>query len=242
MKTLLASLALLLVPSLSLAAAPATQPDNTPPPGFKALFTGTDLTNWKVPEGDNGHWRVVNGIIDYDGKSEGKKDKDLWSAETYGDFTMQVDWRWSGPAKKVKHPHVLPDGTHKKDAAGAVIQEEVMEAGDSGIYVRGNSKSQINIWCWNCGSGEVYGYRMDAKMPPDVIAGVTPKRNMDKPIGEWNKMEITMKGDRLSVSLNGEEVITNAKLPGVPAKGPVALQHHGDAIQFKNIYIKTLGE
>ncbi len=27
--------------------------------GFVPLFTGIDLENWKVPEGDNGHWKVV---------------------------------------------------------------------------------------------------------------------------------------------------------------------------------------
>jgi len=36
-------------------------------------------------------------------------------------------------------------------------------------------------------------------------------------------------------------VITDAELPGVPARGPIGLQHHGDPIQFANIYIKELG-
>lgn len=114
------------------------------------------------------------------------------------------------------------------------------EAGDSGIYLRGSSKAQVNLWCWTCGSGEVYGYRMDPRMPPEVKAGVTPKCNADKPIGQWNSMRITMKGDRLTVVLNDYEVISNAQLPGVPLKGRIALQHHGDPIQFKNIYIKEL--
>ena len=34
--------------------------------------------------------------------------------------------------------------------------------------------------------------------------------------------------------------ISGAKLPGLPKKGPIALQHHGDPIQFANIYIKEL--
>ena len=36
--------------------------DNEPPPGFIALFNGKDLTGWKVPEGDGGHWKVVDGV------------------------------------------------------------------------------------------------------------------------------------------------------------------------------------
>ena len=41
-------------------------------------------------------------------------------------------------------------------------------------------------------------------------------KNADKPIGQWNRFIITMNGDRLTVVLNGETVIENAQLPGVP--------------------------
>ena len=112
-------------------------------------------------------------------------------------------------------------------------------------------KSQVNIWCWPIGSGEVYGYRMDQKMPATVRAGVTPKHQADKPVGEWNAFEITLKGDRLTVVLNGTTVIENAELPGIPARGPIAFQHHGgfkdgkyfgppSLVQFRNIRIKPL--
>ncbi|MGH9385425.1 MAG: 3-keto-disaccharide hydrolase, partial [Vicinamibacterales bacterium] len=107
------------------------------------------------------------------------------------------------------------------------------------------------IWSWPIGSGEVYGYRTDAKMPPAVRAGVTPKRNADRDIGAWNTFEITLRGSRLDVVLNGEPVIVAAELPGVPAEGPIALQHHGarkdgvwvsppSLVQFRNISIKEL--
>lgn len=44
--------------------------DNQPPEGFTALFNGRDFTGWKVPDGDNGHWKIVDGAIDYDAESE----------------------------------------------------------------------------------------------------------------------------------------------------------------------------
>jgi hypothetical protein len=88
-------------------------------------------------------------------------------------------------------------------------------------------------------------------MPAAVRAGVTPSKHADKNIGEWNQFEITMRGSRLTVVLNGETVINNAELPGVPASGPVALQHHGSKkgdqwtsspslVQFRNISIAEL--
>jgi hypothetical protein len=60
-----------------------------------------------------------------------------------------------------------------------------------------------------------------------------------------------MKGDRLTVVLNGVTVLDNARLPDVPARGPLALQHHGQKkdgvwtgppslVQFRNISIREL--
>ena len=220
--------------------------------GFTSLFNGKDLTGWKVPAGDNGHWKVVDGVIDYDAESEAPaNDKSLWSEREFANFVLRVDWRIkSTPYINPGVPIILPSGLHKKDADGKEIRTSVPDS-DSGIYLRGNSKAQVNIWGWPIGSGEVYGYRMDEKMPPEVRAGVTPKRIADRDIGAWNTFEITMRSDRLTVVLNGQEVISNAQLPDVPARGPIALQHHGSKkggvwvsppslVQFRNISIKEM--
>ena len=221
------------------------------PAGFVSLFNGRDLSGWIVPEGDNGHWKVVDGAIDYDARSEAPKDKNLWSEKEYKDFVLRVDWRIKATPFRNKDARiVLPDGTEKKDENGQTIRIEVPDS-DSGIFLRGSGRAQVNIWCWPVGSGEFYGYRTDAKMPPEVRAAVTPRVNADKNIGEWNTFEITVKGDRVSVVLNGQRVIEGARLPGLPEKGRLALQHHGSfkegrwmgppsLVQFRNIYIKEL--
>src|SRR5581483_7002967 len=71
----------------------AVHSDGAEQDGFVSLFNGQDFTNWKVPEDDNGHWKIVDGVIDYDAQSEAKGDKNLWSAKEYGDFTLRCDWR-----------------------------------------------------------------------------------------------------------------------------------------------------
>jgi hypothetical protein len=224
------------------------------PAGFVSLFNGKDLTGWKIPQGDNGHWKVVNGVIDYDAKSEAKGDKSLWTHKAYKDFILRVDWRFKTDEKGYmnKVPIILPDGSHKKDDNGKEIKIEIEDV-DSGIYLRGKPEAQVNIWMWPVGSGELWSVRTNQKLAPEARAAATPFKKADRPRGEWNTFEITMKGDRVWVKLNGEEVIRNAQIPGVPREGPIALQHHGgynakagrwsgppSLVQFRNIAIKEL--
>jgi len=246
-RTCLAGLVLLGVVALGWAVAQ----DSAVPAGFKVLFNGKDFTGWKVPEGDGGHWKVIDGVIDYDAQSEAKGDKNLWTQQEYGDFTFRVDWRIKEtPYTNPNVPYILPDGTHARDIHGKEMRLALPDS-DSGILLRGQGRSQVNIWCWPIGSGEVYGYRMDKSQPPEVRAGVTPRTQADNPVGQWNQFEITMKGDRLTVVLNGKTVIENAHLPGIPARGPIGLQHHGSLrngqwtsppslVQFRNISVKPL--
>jgi hypothetical protein len=245
MSRVIVSLAFLLAGTLALSA------QATAPPGSTSLFNGKDLSGWVVPTGDNGHWRVADGVIDYDARSEAPGDKNLWTEREYGDFELRLEWRLKdAPFANPNVPIILADGTHKKDQNGKEYVTTVPDA-DSGVYLRGSSKAQVNIWNWPVGSGEVYGYRMDAKMPAAVRAGVTPRTIADRHVGEWNAFVITLRGNRLTVVLNDTTVLEHAELPGLPARGRLALQHHGSMkdgqwtsspslVQFRNIYIREL--
>ena len=202
--------------------------------GFRSIFTGS-LQGWREQPDLAGHWKVDDWKLTYDGRGE-----TLWSLKSYANFELIADWRWSGTSHKAKVPVVRKDGTTPVGSDGKPETVEIDEFGDSGIYLRGNDKSQVNIWSWPVGSGEVYGYRTDPSQTAQVRAGVTPSENADAPPGKWNRMKIKMQGDRLTVVLNGKTVLDNARLPGVPADGPIALQHHGAPIEFANIYIREL--
>jgi hypothetical protein len=230
----------------------APGPDNEPPSGFVALFNGKDLTGWKAPEGDNGHWKVVDGVIDYDAESESRqRDKSLWTEKEFGDFVLHVDWRIKeAPFMNPNVPYILPDGSHAHDVHGQELHRTLPDA-DSGVYLRGSGKYQVNIWCWPIGSGEMYGVRTDRKMPPEVRAAATPRTQADRPVGEWNHFEITTRGNAVSVVLNGKTVIPKCEVPNLPPRGRIALQHHGakkdgqwvgppSLLQYKNIYVKEL--
>lgn len=215
--------------------APTANVEGVMAAGFKRLFNGSDLDGWK--HGSNPEWKAINGIIKHTGLRG--EPADLWTEKEYGDCTLVFDWRWSANGPMQKQPVVLPDGNNKVGPDGQPEMVEIEEL-DSGIYLRGNTTSQVNLWNWPIGSGEVYGYRTNKEMSPEVRAQVTPKVKADRPVGEWNRTMITIQGDRLTVSLNGRVVIENAQLPGIPAKGPIGLQHHGAAIDFANLWIKEL--
>ncbi len=215
--------------------APDANTEGVKKAGFTPLIDG-DLSAWRY-ESEEGadNWFLHNGILKHTG--EKGKTNDLWTKEDYGDFTLVFDWRWSGKGDMKAQPVVLPDGSDKIGADGAKELVEIEEL-DSGIYLRGNSKSQVNLWNWTVGSGEVYGYRTDASQSPEVKAAVTPKVKADNPLGEWNRMMVTVKGQALTVTLNGQLVIDNATLNEMPATGPIGLQHHGQAIDFANIWVR----
>tara|TARA_R110002096_G_scaffold396387_1_gene592249 strand:+ start:971 stop:1711 length:741 start_codon:yes stop_codon:yes gene_type:complete len=215
-----------------------------------SLFNGKDLSGWAIPEGDNGHWKVVEGVIDYDAQSEAKE-KHLWTEKEYGDFELKIDWRLKQTTGFYNVPYVLPDGSYVKDADGKKITHPMPNA-DTGILLRGLMTYQINIWCWPIGSGEMYGIRNNENQPAEIRAGVTPSLKADNPVGQWNSFVITLKGDRLTVVLNDHLIIENALLPDVPEAGKIGLQHHGgkkadgtwspasSLVQFRNISIREL--
>lgn len=199
--------------------------DNTPPEGFTALFNGKDLTGWQ-------------GLVEIN-----KRDPDP------AKYAAQV---------KAASDRILPhwtakDGVLHYDGKANSLQTakdygdfelwvdwKIGPKGDSGIYVRGSP--QIQIWDNPIGSGGMYNNQKNPSKPSKVA---------DKPIGEWNTFRIVMKGDKVSIWLNGELVVDNVILEGywgrtkdagvpIPAKGPIELQHHGNPLEFKNIYIKEL--
>ncbi|MFO0964467.1 MAG: DUF1080 domain-containing protein [Gemmataceae bacterium] len=222
MRTLLLGAALLVLTAPATTGEKGAKKDNTPPPGFTALFNGKDLTNWQglvelpqrakmTPEQYADaikkanakylpHWKVEDGVLVYDGKGQS-----LQTAKDYGDIELFVDWK-------------------------------IGKGGDSGIYLRGNP--QVQIWDNKVGSGGLFNNQKHAK---------DPTKKADNPPGEWNTFHIVMKGDKVTVDLNGVRVVDEVPLENywqrgkaLPSKGPIELQHHGDRLWFKNIYVKEL--
>jgi len=87
----------------------------------------------------------------------------------------------------------------------------------------------------------------------EIRATAVPKENADKPVGQWNAFDITIKKDKITIVNNGILVIVNVPYPELDVTGPIGFQHHGginkntgklngasSLVQFRNIWIKEL--
>lgn len=219
--------------------------------GYTSLFNGKDLSGWIIPEGDQGHWSVIDGVIDYDARSEAKESKDLWTEKEFHNFVLHIEWRFKGYGDHLfPLPTILPDGSYLRDAEGKIV-EPLRPNSDSGILLKG--AGQTNLWCWSVGSGELWGVRTNQELAPEIRAAAVPMENGDQAVGEWNAFDILVQGDRITIVNNGVIVIHKALFPGLDVSGPIGLQHHGGVnpetgklrggsslVQFRNIWIQEL--
>jgi hypothetical protein len=196
--------------------------DNMPPEGFIALFNGKDLTGWQ-------------GLVELPQRAKLSKEQ---LAEKQKAANERILPHWT-----VKNGILLYDGKANNLQTAKEYGNiemwcdwKIAKKGDSGIYLRGNP--QVQIWDNKEGSGGLYNNQKNPSKPLKFA---------DKPVGEWNTLHIIMKGDKVTVWLNGELVVDNTPLENywergkpLPAKGPIELQHHGDPLWFKNIYVKEL--
>lgn len=220
----------------------AMTPDQLRATDFVEVAANDSLDDFTVEPWHRGHWTIKDGVINYDGKGENKafQKNSLWTKKGYGDLQMYAEWRLPEKPTMKPHPIVLYNGDFLLDDDGKRVTRLRLDAGDSGLMFRGTSNCQANIWSQELGSGEINGYRTNHKMPQAVRRACIPIKNADRPLGEWNTFLVTIQGDRMSVDTNGERVINEAELPELPKSGPIGLQHHGDPVQFRNLWVKEL--
>ena len=230
----------------------AADPDT--PQGFTVLFAGGNLKEWRLPKDGNKHWKIVDGMIDYDAISPAKSEKHLWTKKSYRDFVLKLEWRFKSE-KGFTHrvPYVEAGGSIKKDDKGREVYFDLQDDLHGGILLRGKDKNVVNLSKWPVGSGQIGPTVPDRKTPPELRAACTPKEKADNPFGEWNALEITVKGERVNVKINEKEVIIDAPLPDPVKEGPIGLQHSGNLdskkgrwreapslVQFRKIYLREL--
>lgn len=200
-----------------------------------SLFDGKTTNGWhtygKTTVSDL--WKVTDETLTLDPTvKEGRGD--IVTDESFDDFHLQLEWK-------------------------------ISKNGNSGIifFVQDNKDKFANTWFTgpemqvldNDGhpDGKITKHR--AGNLYDLVAGV---EGADKPVGEWNKVDIINKKGTLTLKLNGVTTVTTtvgdenwatlikgskfAKMNdfGKVVSGHIGLQDHGDAVSFRNIRIRRL--
>ena len=198
--------------------------------GFVSLFNGVDLTGWKaLVENPIARSKMTEEQLNAAQKAANEKTKGDWIVK-------------DGLLVFTGHGDNL--ATDKKYADFEMyVDWKITEKGDAGIYLRGSP--QVQIWDTSrrdagaqVGSGGLYNNEKNASKPL-VVA--------DNKIGEWNRFHIIMKGEKVTVWLNGILVTDNIPLENywdrkqpIFPKEQIELQAHGTYVAYKNIYLREL--
>jgi hypothetical protein len=107
---------------------------------------------------------------------------------------------------------------------------------NSGIYMRCEDLNKIADT--TCYEANIFDQRPDPTYGTGAIVHVSPIKNMPKAGGKWNTYDITVKGERLTVTLNGQ--VTADVTDGRHKDGPLGLQYAGGTVKFRKVQIKPL--
>src|SRR3974377_15264 len=131
-----------------------------------------------------------------------------------GDYILTVDWRFTprGPEEKKYNSGV---GIRLSKYGELWVQAQT---GLAGGYLFGE----------NLVDGAIKRFNLSKEM----------KENRVKPAGEWNRYEIRVQGDKITLTVNGMVVneISNIAL----RRGYIGLEAEGYEITFKDVKLRTL--
>ena len=117
------------------------------------------------------------------------------------------------------------------------LEYKVPKGSNSGVYLRGRYETQVidgyGREPYSRGNGGVYGF-------------ITPTVEASKPPGEWNTLEVTLVGYRVTIVLNGQTTIDGKLIDGVTGgaldshedqPGPIMLQGDHGPVYYRNIVL-----
>lgn len=114
------------------------------------------------------------------------------------------------------------------------------EGSNSGIYLRGIYEVQIM---------ESYGKPLDSHHMGALYSRITPSVAVEKPIGEWQTLDITLVDRHLTVILNGQTIIDNQPVLGCTGgamtsdefkPGPIFLQGDHTNVDYRNMVLRPV--
>lgn len=114
------------------------------------------------------------------------------------------------------------------------------EGSNSGIYLRGIYEVQVM---------ESFGKPLDSHHMGALYSRITPSVNAEKPIGEWQTLDITLVDRHLTVVLNDKTIIDNQPVLGCTGgamtsdefkPGPIYLQGDHTNVDYRNMVLRPV--
>lgn len=187
------------------------------------IFNGKNLSKWNFVVKDNAVpadqvYTVREGLIIVKGEPLGY----MYTKEKYSDFMLELEYRWGGEASN-SGVFFLIEEPSNPFPKGIECQLKADKAGDFVLLSGADLKEYVLP----------EGVTERPKFP--VIG--KKELSSEKPVGEWNKVKITVKGGLIEVYIN--DVFQNSATSEVK-KGHIGLQSEGKEIQFRNLTLEKL--
>ncbi len=202
-----------------------------------SLFDGVDLKGWHadVPEMDkdpkvNSPFIVRNGLL----VSLGTPGGHLITDKVYMNYRLLVEYRF---ASKPGNCGVLVHASKPRALYSMFPQS---------IEVQMENKNAGDFWCI---MEDIKVPDMEARRGPKDTWGISEGKNRripnltdnsEKPVGEWNTMEIECRGREIRVWVNGDMV--NYGFDCTADKGQIAIQAEGSEVEFRKLQLTPLAE
>ncbi len=206
-----------------------------------SLFNGKDLSGWTLdtPERDTANAKekvIPPSFIVRDGLlvSMGKPLGHLVTDQEFSNYTLVVEYRFS------KDPGNCGVLVH------ASTPRYLYEMFPKSIEVQMQHGSAGDFWC----IGEnIEVPNMEQRRPrkenqayggelKDARRIIRHTHGVEKPLGEWNTMEIVCKGNEITVSVNGK--LVNHGTKSTASAGKIALQAEGAEVEFRKVELTKL--
>lgn len=189
--------------------------------GWTTLFNGKDLDGWKFHLGKNGGgndgtYTVKDGILICSGKPSGY----IYTPKSYSSYTLQFELAFKKPVG---------------------LTDESKFRGNSGCLIHVAEKNALGVWPR---SVEVQGANRSLGLILPIPRSLKCTRTFDKeasakarkPVGDFNKVEIEVRGGDMIIRLNGTVVSTVGECE--LTEGPIGFQSEGVETHWKNIRIR----
>ncbi len=235
--------------------------------GWKLLFDGKTFNGWedptkKSPPGES--FIIEDGCLK--STSHPRLQEDLFTADTYTDFELELDWKIS-PAGNSGVKYRIQDRVFLLDEPMRRFEDRVNAAMKNRRTDRPAKDQEYVIGFEyqitdNTGNSDAThnGPRHQTAALYDVFPA---SKDVTRPVGEFNHLRLVVKGDHIEHWLNGQKVVdASLKAPEVaeaaakrwakdspvydllvnqPRKAcQISLQNHDDIAWFKNIKIRRL--